>query len=159
MKRIMVVMLAVFLACEVSVKCQDEQPGQIVTISAAVPAGGFNCHGDPFYCYGVPYTSNSNPQMQGMFWSDFFGQKGFIISLNGSWDLGQVIIDSTTPTYDDAGRLNSLSFTFHGTATDDGGSYSGNGKFVFTNSAYRCRYGTCYNYYMQSGSGLQVTYN
>jgi len=153
-----IAILTLVLFATISAGAQDETSGQIVTITAAVSAGGFNCHGDAYHCYGVPYTSNSNPQMQGLFWSDFFAQHGFIISLGGSWDLGQVVIDSTKEADDSSGHLTGLSFTFHGTTTDDNGTYQGTGNFIFISAPYRCRYGICYNYFMQQGSGFQVTY-
>jgi hypothetical protein len=138
--------------------CQDEQPGQIVTVTATVPSGGFNCNTDPYYCYGVPYTSNGGAQMQGTFWSDFFGRHGFIMSLGGTdhnWDLGQLTVDSTTPTFDNLRHLIGLAFTFHGTTTDgDNGTYKGSGNFIFTPVKCRyCGYNTYY-YYMQAGSGF-----
>jgi hypothetical protein len=153
---LLVVALTLFA---VSAKAQDETPGQIVTITATVPSGGFYCGSSPFYCYGVPYTSNGGPLMQGTFWSDIQGSRGFIAGLSSSnWDLGLVVITSTTFTYDAQGFLTSVDFTFDGTTSDgDKGTYQGTGHFSFTHGP-AMRYGIHY-YYMQAGSGFQVTYN
>jgi len=163
-KLISVLVVAVLLSLvAISTKAQDETPGQIITIAATVPAGGFSCGTDPYYCYGVPYTSNGGAQMQGTFWSDFFGQHGFVASLgrtDPNWDLGNLTVDSTTPTFDSSRHLIGLAFTFHGTTTDgDNGTYKGSGNFIFTPVKCRyCGYNTYY-YYMQAGSGFQVIYN
>jgi hypothetical protein len=157
MRHISLVLVALSLVA-VSAKAQDETPGQTVTLNATVPPGGVNCGSSPFYCYGVPYTSNSGPLMQGMFWSDIQGQRGFIAGLGGTgWDLGTVIITSTKFSYDSQGFLAGVDFTFNGTTTaGDNGTYQGTGHFAFTHGP-AMRYGIHY-YYMQAGSGFQVTH-
>jgi hypothetical protein len=157
-QRLTLALLAISLLA-VSAKAQDETPGRIVTVTATVPAGGFNCGSSPFYCYGVPYASNGGPLMQGMFWSDIQGQRGFIAGLgSANWDLGLVVITSTKFSYDSQGFLTAVDFTFDGTTTDgDNGTYQGTAHFSFTHGP-AMRHGIHY-YYMQAGSEFSVTYN
>src|SRR5216683_2047720 len=120
----------------------DETPGQLATITAAVPTGGFSCGRVtyPLYCYGIPAN------IGGTFWldvsyNDIPSPTGFV-SFNNVADLGQATITVATFTTDgNTGQINSMHIVFNGnTVSPDIGTYTGTGAFTFS-------------YYYSSGGG------
>ena len=112
----------------------DETPGQLATIVAGVPTGGFSCGrlSYPLYCYGIPAS------VGGTFWLDVSYNptpppSGFVSFTNVA-DLGQgTITDALFTTDGTTGQINWMHIFFNGSTNDgDNGTYTGEGYFTFS---------------------------